>query len=196
MLEILYLRLRWARYEKVMNKYSSNTYYIVNYGIHNIKPQDIIGLSKWPPEKLVHDYKMLKLRESVKINGWNDPYPQGLHLYRMPSGKYTVVSGGNHRSILANELGVPEIRAAIDIVVPTSLISANTINIIQNIYNRINTLQNETWELRRVLDLRKLHDKLHEEEATFNKNCSLIDQLYNSIDIILMEQAHFNKLIK
>lgn len=56
---------------------------------------------------------MQLLKEKVEKYGWNDPFPQSLHLVKLPSDEYAVESGGNHRAILSNELGLTEIRASI-----------------------------------------------------------------------------------
>lgn len=90
-------------------------YDTVEFGVTWVNPKDIIALSL-PAKKIKKDVKMKRLINYVKQNGWNDPYPYLLHLYRIPKGKYIVGCGGNHRTYLSNRLGIKKIQAKVTII--------------------------------------------------------------------------------
>lgn len=73
-------------------------------------PSRFIALSS-DYEMVCDDYRMRQLRDKVNKNGWNDPDPSTLKLTRLPHGDYVVDGFGNHRALLANEMGLKQIFA-------------------------------------------------------------------------------------
>jgi hypothetical protein len=116
------LMKNWLNYREldVFNDIS-----VCTVGICLIDPTNIIALSR-PYEQICNDSNMQYLRESVAKRGWQDPHPQTLHLLRLPEGQYTVSSGGNHRAILSNELGLKEIKSLISVLIPQSFLNDKT----------------------------------------------------------------------
>ncbi|MED4779419.1 hypothetical protein [Brevibacillus choshinensis] len=137
---------KWKKFNEVMVDYPS--YLVYPAGICSIKPEDIIGLCNWPPEETAADEKMGRLISSVRAKGWYDEHPGDLHLYKIPTGKYTVCSGGDHRSILSNELSIPRINANVDVVIPENLFDQKELLFHNAIENQIRDLENEANEIK------------------------------------------------
>ncbi|MGM1044770.1 MAG: hypothetical protein ACQEXX_01350 [Bacillota bacterium] len=102
-------------------------YIYVNLGIQTVDPSLIVALSR----ELDQD-KLDRLRESISSNGWQDIAPSTLNLLLMPDGKYAVDSGGNHRAVVSNELGIKEIRASIGTCIHKSSFYALELEHIEN----------------------------------------------------------------
>lgn len=116
-------------------------------GICCVCPMQIVGLSL-PYAEVVSDRQMNSLRERVKSTGWNDPHPNGLHLYLMPEGDYLVNSGGNHRAVLANELKLCEIKASVTVVVPRLSVDRDLLGLIDD-------LESQNSQLRQCIGIEK-----------------------------------------
>lgn len=179
-----------------MDIYPDGSYYILNIGIRKVETKDIIGLSLWPPEKLVIDKKMKRLRSSVVEKGWHDPNPEDLHLYLIPEGKFTVSTGGNHRSILADELKISRIEAFISLVVPKLKINDKIVNLIEKHTNKIKDIENTAKALSQYLNSKGFERKdykIEEEQLEYMFNS--INELHDEIDELLKNEAIKKKFI-
>ncbi|WP_146000553.1 hypothetical protein [Paenibacillus pasadenensis] len=97
---------------------------LVDLGLRCINPRQIFCLSK-PYERIRTENVSSNLRRSVEAYGWKDPSPQSLHIVRDPaSGLYQVCSGGNHRAVLAYDLGLQEVPASVSYLVPYELLTS------------------------------------------------------------------------
>ncbi|CAG7657461.1 hypothetical protein ACFQI7_35265 [Paenibacillus allorhizosphaerae] len=117
---------RWYDLDELMHEFHVIGYRTLNVGIMKINPADIIGLSQ-PPDQVATDHKMNVLRKSVSVHGWNDLSPADFHLLRLPYGKYTVFTGGNCRAMLASDLELPTVTAAVTVLIPNNLIKPNMV---------------------------------------------------------------------
>ncbi|OOZ97605.1 hypothetical protein CQZ91_13415 [Bacillus cereus] len=80
--------------------------------IQSINPQDIIAINEtYDYPDILNDYKMEKLKNSVKSEGWKDKQPRDFCLLMLPDGKMLVNGGGNHRAVLAKELSIESVKA-------------------------------------------------------------------------------------
>lgn len=116
----------------VQNQTAQDDPFYCDYGIRMVCPSDIVELSL-PFKEIMNDTKMKWLREQVAKKEWNDPSPYTLHLELMPTGKYVVASGGNHRSVLARELGLEEIKASISVKIPSELVPERTKTLVRHL---------------------------------------------------------------
>lgn len=130
------VRVNWKPWERILPLRSDGvqetevqqeepTSYICEYGIRKICPQDIVHFSR-PVEEIRQSEKMKKLRERVRLEGWNDPYPHDLHLELSDDSTYSVASGGNHRAALAQELDIPVIQALITVTLDATALPEDT----------------------------------------------------------------------
>ncbi|WP_339820676.1 hypothetical protein MKZ15_06190 [Paenibacillus sp. FSL R7-0216] len=87
---------------------NSNNYISVELGIITVDPTEIIGLSR-----KLEENDLIYLRNKIINMGWKDINPRGISLVLRPEGGYVVGSGGNHRAIISNELGIKEITAEV-----------------------------------------------------------------------------------
>lgn len=167
-----------------------------------MKTKDIIGLSLWPPRKLLSDKKMAWLKEQVKKNGWHDPHPETLDLYLLPNRKYIVSYGGNHRPVLANKLGIYEIQTNVEIIIPKSFTDTKVSVEIANLKNKIKNIEDDASRLNRYLmskGARRMY--CNAEEQHLDKMFFNCDKLYSEINQLLKAQAmkcnllpsHFNQ---
>lgn len=65
-----------------------------------------------------------------------------IHLYKIPFGSYLVGCYGNHRTLLATEMGLTKIQADISIIIPHSIIN-NDIKSVLEILEEVTTSDNE-----------------------------------------------------
>lgn len=115
---------KWLNIDELLTKYPTHECY--HLGIQEVDPSKIIGLSRSPKEIAI-DAEMSSLKEKVKLNGWNDPAPEGLHLIKFPDFTYSVCNGGNHRAYLANQLHIKLISAYVDVLIPKTSLSSNAL---------------------------------------------------------------------
>ncbi|PIC87996.1 hypothetical protein CSV72_02275 [Sporosarcina sp. P20a] len=86
--------------------------------IIEIDPSKIVALaSNYSYETVFQDNKMKKLIASVKKNGWINEGLNSFSLVMFPNGNMVVGSGGNHRAVLANELGLKSVKAFVSKIV-------------------------------------------------------------------------------
>ncbi|MGG3943362.1 hypothetical protein ABEV54_18205 [Peribacillus psychrosaccharolyticus] len=80
--------------------------------IETIYPQRIIGINEnYDYPDILDDYKMQKLKKSVKEKGWTNEGLMGFDLLKFPNGDMVVNGAGNHRAVLSKELSIVEIKA-------------------------------------------------------------------------------------
>ena len=113
MVDEVYMK-KWLETDKELEPYYDD-FDFIDVGIQTIDPRKIIALSR-KYVTIFNDNSMQKLKAKVLEHGWNDPFPQSLHLVKLPSDVFVVESGGNHRAILANEMGLTEIMANITVI--------------------------------------------------------------------------------
>jgi len=106
------LKKDWLDSKKVIQQYIGGQHIGVDIGVITIDPSKIIGLCI-DYDFVINDERMKKLKDIVASKGWKDPNPETLSLTELPTGEFIVSTGGNHRSVLANELGIKEIYAAV-----------------------------------------------------------------------------------
>ncbi|EJL30019.1 hypothetical protein [Brevibacillus sp. BC25] len=170
--------MNWMDSDPIISTYSTDDYIWINLGVQKIDPKKIIGLSL-QYEKVIQDEKMVHLKQRVKENGLNDPCPQDLDLALIPSGNYIVTAGGNHRAVLANELGLSEIEASVDAIVPKLRFKTEQVNEVETMSERINQLYGQAREQRNDQTLRcRIYDEIDSlEEAKKN----LMLEMYYSL---------------
>jgi hypothetical protein len=152
---------QWGDSDAILEEFMNEDYQECEYGTTDIDPRKIIALSR-PYEEIIHDKKIESLRKKVQIHGWDDPCPQTLHVYRLPTDDYVVGSGGNHRTVLSNELGLTSIQAEVTVFLPRSEIP-------QHIIDRLTDLDRISRELWK--ELRNM------PEEDFQEHQSVYDQL-------------------
>lgn len=112
----IFLKKRWKDSYKLIEPYRHCQ--TVDLGVIDVETKEIIGLSISENE-LINDHEAWSyLNGEIEKNGWNDPYPQTLHLYYLPIKKYIVGSGGNHRTYLATQKKIPKIKALVTVFIP------------------------------------------------------------------------------
>lgn len=83
--------------------------------IQDIDPSKIIAIN-WPytyPE-ILDDFKMKKLKKKIKNKEDWDMCPNKamtLNILKFPNGDLVVNGSGNHRAVLAKELGMGKVKA-------------------------------------------------------------------------------------
>lgn len=92
-------------------------------GMAAVEPRNIVGLHRTTPERLQRDARLARLLHSVRDGGWLDPFPDDLHLFLLPEGRYTVASKGNVRAYAARVCEIPWIYARVDVIVPHRLLT-------------------------------------------------------------------------
>ena len=112
----------WKFYNEMMAKYGEygENHFIYDYGYEMVNVDAIKGLS-YPG--VLRQEKLDRLYHSVKRKGYLFTRCRDLHLYCLPDRTYTVCTGGNHRPYLAKHLNIKKIRASIEIVIPTELLT-------------------------------------------------------------------------
>lgn len=108
--------------------------------VRDVNPQRIVGLSR-PYEDICNDSQMVALRRRVCEEGWNDPFPCGMDVYRLPDGRLIIQRGGNHRAILARELGLTRVPALVTVMVPSLATLSTTENRIVAVETEIKCLR-------------------------------------------------------
>lgn len=170
-------------------------YEIVDYGLAWIKPKKIIALSL-PANQIINDEKMNRLKSLVNINGWNDPYPISLYLYRLPNGNYSVCSGGNHRAYLSNILNIPLIQANVSILIPFYIISKETKEELEYLLIKKKEYFKEACEINEWLYKIDIHrSKNLKEEKIYREKIDLSDKMQELRDKRLLAIATRFKLL-
>lgn len=117
---------KWKKSEEVISDFkeenSEGRFETVSIGIVEVNPQKIVALNL-DYHDIENDYKMKRLKEKVKQNGWIDVQPQDLCLLQLPNGDLLVNGGGNHRAVLSNEFGLTCIKADVFKVIDLDKIS-------------------------------------------------------------------------
>jgi hypothetical protein len=189
----IFKKKRWLNFEEAVDRYKP--FHTVYYGIIDIHPKDIIGLSL-PEKQIKNDHKMLKLRELVSNNGWNDPHPSDLHLYHLPNGKFTVCSGGNHRSFLANELMIPKIKAYVTILIPRKSIDDEIKSKMEYYLFKEEEYEKEAIRISDWLNEKEIYrDDYIEEVNLLNDYNNRARKMYDKQKEILLELAHNLKIL-
>ncbi|MBY3618605.1 hypothetical protein HGO21_03505 [Acinetobacter sp. CUI P1] len=173
-----------------MKNYPDGTYEASDVGIQTVSTEDIIGLSLRPSD-IVNDDKMKRLRQSVATKGWIDEFPMDLHLYLTPDVKYTVCTGGNHRTYLADELRIPSIEALVDVVIPKSRISENTAKTIDALRRNYQNLENKANELNQYLKTQRFQRSgyNHKDEEKLDEMFHELTQVRIQIAMLLKTEA-------
>lgn len=92
-------------------------YCVVELNLQFVDPQKIVGITNtYNYPEILTDRKMLKLKKDIEeFGGWNndDKSAWMLQLLELPNGDYVVEGDGNHRSVLAKEMGLTNIKARV-----------------------------------------------------------------------------------
>lgn len=116
----------WLNSNVIINNYE-NLCMSCAVGLRTINPKRIVALSR-PYAEISIDSNMSTLRRRVSEQGWKDPQPKMLDVFRVPDGTLIVVRGGNHRAVLANELALTEVTANVTVLVPYEAIPASVMD--------------------------------------------------------------------
>jgi hypothetical protein len=82
--------------------------------IKEVDPQKIVAINEtYDYPSILNDFKMERLKKSVKGNGWTDEDPSTISLLELPNGDLLVAGQGNHRAVLSKELSIAKIKAAV-----------------------------------------------------------------------------------
>ncbi|MFB5192934.1 hypothetical protein [Alicyclobacillus fastidiosus] len=101
---------------------TSEAYLQCEVGLRTINPLKIVGLSR-PFHDIFDDARMECLKERVALHGWIDDERDSPHICLLPDFKLVVCQNGNHRTILARELGIQRMRVDLLVMVPRCQIS-------------------------------------------------------------------------
>ncbi|PAD89145.1 hypothetical protein CHH55_03315 [Niallia circulans] len=185
-------RKRWMLFDQVVKPYKP--YVTVDYGVISVSPNDIIGLST-PVNQVKNSDKIKDLRNSLEQKGWHDECPADLHLYRLPNGKYTVASDGNHRTYLANQLEIPKIKALVSLLIPEGYIPENIKAKIEEYEQKEKAYRIEAEKLSKSLQSLGEKQKKVKEEFAYKNFCKLIDDMYSKRQYTLLAFARFLNLV-
>jgi hypothetical protein len=188
----IFNRKRWKRSSEVVARY--RPYDIVDFGLIWVDPIKILGLCH-PVKKVKSDSKIQRLRESVTKNGWNDEHPRDLHLYYLPNKKFTVSTGGDHRSYLSNELNIPKIQAYVTIVLPFNVIPEEIKSKLEYYYLKEDIYDREAKEVNDWLWEKGHHRSKYPEEKVYQNLCKLADQMYEKRKELLLSFAESINMI-
>jgi hypothetical protein len=174
---------KWKHIDDLLTD-GSNVYQSCELGIVELNPQKIVALSL-SEQEVLNSGKLERLRESITKVGWVDYSPGDLHLILFPNGYYSVCSGGNHRTYLANKLGIPKIKASVTLIIPNELINKEIINKIE----RIRAENRKNFQLRRdvskqlneVKTYSKEFDYLWERANYIDKGINILDKQINDL---------------
>lgn len=183
---------RWILFDQAVKPYKP--YVTVDYGIIPVSPEDIIGLSL-PVSKVKNGEKFRELRHSVKLKGWKDECPSELHLYRLPNGKYTVASDGNHRTFISNQMDIPKIKARVTLLIPQNYIPENMKAKIEEYEKKEQTYRLEAEKLHETLQNIGIKRKNTKEEFSYKNYSKLSDDMYYKRQHTLLGLARFLNLL-
>ncbi|MEV5024802.1 hypothetical protein [Paenibacillus sp. LPE1-1-1.1] len=194
MIPKLSVKKKWRPANEIIEDYDE--YELCYLDLCDVFPDDIIGLSLWPPEKLIADEKMTRLYQSILQNGWKDEFPGDLDLYLLPTGKFVVSYGGNHRAVISNELSVPKIKANVDLLIPRSLLSEDVINHISILRKNEQQLNHAAKEISFFLNSKDIYrDQYPDKIKEFNQLCEQAKKSTNKVNEILKNEAYKLELI-
>ena len=153
-----YKSKRWVNYEDFIKYYvdENEEYRSVYAGFRKVYPKNIVGLSLWSPEDVMKDKKMKWIEERVKDQGWDDNEGRTICLGLSANGIYSVISGGNHRAILANKLELETIMASVDVLVPNSCLSKQEVKEVRELEEGIDEIRKEEARIRLKYDRAKI----------------------------------------
>jgi hypothetical protein len=179
-------------FDQVVKPYKP--YVTVDYGVIPVSVDDIIGLSL-PVSKIRNGEKLKELRQSIKQKGWKNDCPEELHLYRLPDGKYTVASAGNHRIFLSNQMDMSKIKARVTLLIPENYIPENMKAKIVDYEDKEKTYRLEAEKLHESLQNLDIKRKNAKEEFAFKNFSKLSDDMYNRRQHTLLGLARFLNLL-
>jgi hypothetical protein len=187
------LKKRWKDSYKFIEPYRNCQ--TVDLGVIDVKIKEIIGLGI-PENELKNDDKLAYLKDEVEKHGWNDPYPQTLHLYYLPIKKYVVGSGGNHRTYLANEMKIAQIEALVTVFIPDHCFNSKEKEKLDAIDQRRKRLDKECRVLNNWLrDKGVYREKYALEEESLQKLYKQYEEEEENYRIVLLEIAIKNDLL-
>lgn len=113
----------WLDSRELINKWSEHPEYLqCDVGIRTINPLKIVGLSR-PFDDIADDARMEHLRNQAAVHGWMDQEKDHPHICLLPDMRLVVCQNGNHRTILAREMGLQRMRVHLLVMVPKREIS-------------------------------------------------------------------------
>ncbi|GKU80789.1 hypothetical protein [Niallia sp. NCCP-28] len=184
---------RWVLFDQAVRPYKP--YVTVDLGITSISPKNIIGLT-FPTKKIKSDAKLTDLRKSVELKGWNDRSPADLHLFLLPNGKYTVATGGNHRSYLSNKLEIPKIQAMVSILIPEKYMTENIQSQMKYYADKEEVYKKEALDLQKFLEKQGNRRKNYsKEEKLYSDYCKLAEEMKHKKNNLLLSLAKFLNLL-
>jgi hypothetical protein len=188
------LKKRWKDSDKIIEPYRNSQ--TVDLGVIDVKTKKIIGLSIPENELLKDDEKWSYLKGEIEKHGWNDPYPQTLHLYYMPTKKFVVGAGGNHRTYLANQMKIDQVKALVTVFIPEHCFTSKVNKRLDAINQNRKRLDKEIKALNKWLNEKGAYRKDYAlEEESLQKLCEQYDEVEEKYQILLLEVAAKNDLL-
>ncbi|WP_060678764.1 hypothetical protein [Virgibacillus halodenitrificans] len=194
MISNLLFKKRWKKSEQLYKQYG--VYELYDIGAMWVDTADIIGLSLRPKD-IKDDEDMRYLKKSVKERGWENTHRMTLHLVRLPNGKFTVGSGGNHRTYLSREIGFERLKALVSVLIPTKYLMDEDYAKIEYFtlkfheYNDFAATKNAFLNSKGVF---RLYYPL--EEAEFDRLCNLADKMLDKRAEVIRNVAIRNGIMK
>lgn len=190
----LFSKKRWKSSDLLYKRYG--VYELYDIGAMWVDTADIIGLSL-PPSSIKDDEDMRYLKESVNEKGWKNIHYRTLHLIRLPNGKFTVGSGGNHRTYLSKEIGLERLIAFVSVLVPIKyLIEEDQANMEyftmkHSEYYKLADNKNKYLNSKGVF-----RENYVIEEAEYDKLCDLADKMLVQRQEVFRRVAMRNGIMK
>lgn len=190
----LFSKKRWKSSEQLYKRYG--VYELYDIGAMWVDTADIIGLSL-RPSSIKDDEDMRYLRESVKEKGWKNIHYRTLHLVRLPNGKFTVGSGGNHRTYLSKEIGLERLIAFVSVLVPTKYLTEEDHADIEYFTLKYNEYYNLADKKNKHLNSKGVfRENFVIEEAEFGRACDLADKMLAQRNEVFRRVAMRNGIMK
>ncbi|HWL12586.1 MAG TPA: hypothetical protein VNQ57_06315 [Ureibacillus sp.] len=117
------------------------------------------------------------MKEKVDEKGWLPIHLSDFELILLPTGKFTVGNGGNHRAYLSKKLKINSVSANIDVLIPEKNISESTYAKIQSLEKEISKINNQIQSLSKYLNSRGANKPLSETEE------ETLISLYNESEV-------------
>ena len=122
---------------------------------------------------------------------------QTLHLVRLPNGKFTVGSGGNHRTYLSKEIGLDRLIAFVSVLVPTKYLTEEDHADIEYFILKHNEYYNLADKKNKYLNSKGVFRENYViEEAEYDRACDLADNMLAQRNEVFRRVAMSNGIMK